>query len=59
MYEAQKEGYARDAEQKAAKLYADLYSVQRSTDEGLAPVANADGVATTSVFGVLKAGIGA
>lgn len=37
LYQAQTDGFQRDAEQKLAKIVADSYSVQRSTDEGLAP----------------------
>lgn len=34
LYQAQKDGFARDAEQKAAKLLADTWSSRRMTDEG-------------------------
>ena len=34
LYAAQTSGFARDAEQKAAKLLADTWSVRRTTDEG-------------------------
>lgn len=34
LYSAQTSGFARDAEQKAAKLLADTWSVRRTTDEG-------------------------
>lgn len=34
LYGAQTEGFARDAEQKAAKLLVDTWSVRRTTDEG-------------------------
>lgn len=34
LYLAQTEGFARDAEQKAAKLMADTWNVRRTTDEG-------------------------
>lgn len=37
---AQAAGYARDAEQKAAKILVDAWNVQRNTDEGI--MANAD-----------------
>ena len=37
---AQAAGYARDAEQKAAKILVDAWNVQRNTDEGI--LANAD-----------------
>lgn len=34
LYKAQSDGYVRDAEQKAAKVLAETWSVRRSTDEG-------------------------
>ena len=34
LYQAQTNGFARDAEQKAAKLMADTWNVRRTTDEG-------------------------
>ena len=34
LYEAQTNGFARDAEQKAAKLLVDTWNVRRTTDEG-------------------------
>lgn len=34
LYQAQRDGYVRDAEQKAAKLMADTWNVRRTTDEG-------------------------
>ena len=37
LYTAQTNGFARDAEQKAAKLMMDVWNVQRTTDEGIAP----------------------
>ena len=37
LYQAQTEGFSRDAEQKAAKLMMDVWNVQRTTDEGIAP----------------------
>lgn len=40
LYQAQTNGFARDAEQKAAKLLADTWNVRRTTDEGTV----ADGV---------------
>jgi len=36
LYKKQKDGFDRDSEQKAAKIMADIYSVQRSTDEAAA-----------------------
>ena len=37
---AQAAGYARDAEQKAAKILVDAWNVQRNTDEGIKPNTN-------------------
>jgi DNA integrity scanning protein DisA with diadenylate cyclase activity len=34
LYQAQADGFVRDAEQKAAKLLVDTWSVRRSTDDG-------------------------
>lgn len=34
LYQAQTDGFARDAEQKLAKTFLDIWSVQRTTDEG-------------------------
>jgi hypothetical protein len=34
LYQAQTDGFTRDAEQKAAKLLVDTWSVRRTTDEG-------------------------
>ena len=34
LYKAQADGFARDAEQKAAKIMADTWNVRRTTDEG-------------------------
>lgn len=34
LYKAQTDGFARDAEQKAAKILADTWNVRRTTDEG-------------------------
>lgn len=34
LYKSQSDGYARDAEQKAAKVLADTWNVRRTTDEG-------------------------
>lgn len=34
LYQAQTDGFRRDAEQKAAKLFADTWNVRRTTDEG-------------------------
>ena len=37
LYQAQADGFKRDAEQKAAKIMSDSWSVQRTTDNELAP----------------------
>lgn len=36
LYQAQASGFQRDAEQKAAKIFADTWNVRRTTDEGTA-----------------------
>ena len=41
LYLAQTDGYARDAEQKASKIMADFWNVQRTTDEDKEPSAEA------------------
>lgn len=61
LYQAQTDGFTRDAEQKAAKLLIDTWNARRMTDEGTV----ADGVnmlndATVGAFVMkLKAGVGA
>lgn len=60
LYGAQTTGFTRDAEQKAAKLFADVWSVQRTTDEAFP--ADTAGLANTDIAAVinkLRAGIGA
>lgn len=37
LYAAQTEGFHRNAEQQAAKIMTDVWSVQRTTDEGISP----------------------
>lgn len=58
LYQAQTDGFARDAEQKLSKIVADSWSVRRSTDEtSIAP----DGLDDTDIAQVLTkaaAGIG-
>lgn len=60
LYGAQTSGFARDAEQKAAKLMADVWSVQRTTNEetGVAGT-GLDNTAISAVIAKLRAGIGA
>ena len=60
LYQAQTDGFARDAEHKMAKLMADVWSVQRTTDEGV----NTAGTGMTdpeiaAVINKARAGIGA
>ena len=58
LYAKQTAGYDRDAEQKAAKIYADFYNINRSTDPDILPDSyGADGANVTSVLNILKAGI--
>jgi hypothetical protein len=59
LYTAQTDGFQRDAEQKAAKMFFDVWSVQRTTDEGISPAGA--GLADTEISKVaqkLKSGIG-
>lgn len=49
LYLAQANGFARDAEQKAAKIMADTWNVRRTTDEAVS--ANADNMLADSVVG--------
>ena len=60
LYTAQKDGFARDAEQKAAKLYFDTWNVRRTTDVTVDPtttnkLTDAD---VGAVAAKLKTGIG-
>lgn len=61
LYQSQADGFLRDAEQKAAKLLADTWSVRRTTDEATA--ANAtnllDDTAVGRAITKLLAGVGA
>ena len=61
LYHAQTEGFARDAEQKTAKLLADTWNVRRTTDEGT--VADATNMLNDATVGrainKMLAGVGA
>lgn len=61
LYTAQADGFARDAEQKAAKIMADTWNVRRTTDEGVS--ANStnklDDVSVGAVVAQLMTGINA
>ena len=60
LYAAQKDGFTRDAEQKAAKLYFDTWNVQRTTVNTVAPTTQNELTDTDIglVAAKLKAGIG-
>lgn len=58
LYTRQADGFLRDAEQKAAKIYADGYSVQRSTDSALAPPTELQSAQISAVLTALKTGAG-
>lgn len=59
LFIAQTEGFARDAEQKAAKMLLDTWSVRATTDGALASVTNKlDDASIGAVVTKLKAGIG-
>lgn len=61
LYQAQTDGFSRDAEQKAAKLMVDSWNVRRTTDEGT--VADGTNMLADSVVGravsKMLAGVGA
>lgn len=59
LYERQADGFLRDAEQKAAKIFGDAYSVQRSTDKALSPPDGLNATKITSVMDKLAAGVNA
>ena len=59
LYQAQTDGFARDAEQKLAKTFLDIWSVQRTTDEGFTVAGT--GLSNTEIGEVVtkaKQGIG-
>jgi hypothetical protein len=59
LYQAQTDGFARDAEQKLTKTFLDIWSVQRTTDEGFAVTGT--GVTNAEIGAVVakaKQGIG-
>lgn len=59
LYQAQTDGFARDAEQKLAKIMADSWSVRRSTDEGENPAGTGlTNVDIEKVLSAAQAGIG-
>lgn len=60
LYQAQADGFQRDAEQKAAKMFFDVWSVQRTTDEGISPAgAGLADAEIAKVAAKLRLGIGA
>jgi hypothetical protein len=58
LYTAQTAGFARDAEQKAAKAMLDIWSVQRTTDEGMPVPASVANTSIDTVVNKMKVGIG-
>lgn len=59
LYQAQTDGYARDAEQKLAKIAMDIWSVQRTTDEGFTIAGTGlDNAGMGSIISKAKQGIG-
>lgn len=58
IYQAQADGFIRDAEQKVAKIFSDLWSVQRSTEDTLLPPQSAQNEQINAVLNKLKQGIG-
>jgi len=59
LYEAQTDGFSRDAEQKLSKIMADAFAVQRSTDEDFVVPASLNAASTNAVIEKAKIGIGA
>lgn len=61
LYQAQTNGFTRDAEQKAAKLMVDTWNVRRTTDEGTVAdsVNNLNDAAVGRAVNKLLAGVGA
>jgi hypothetical protein len=61
LYQAQADGFARDAEQKAAKIMVDTWNVRRTTDSDNTDATSAglSDTAIASVVSTLKTGIGA
>lgn len=57
LYERQADGFLRDAEHKMAKLMADIWSVQRTTDEGFAPSTQLANASIDAVINKAKQGI--
>ena len=58
LYTAQTSGFARDAEQKFSKIMADVYAVQRGTDESLIPPEGAQHADISKVLLKAAEGIG-
>ena len=58
LYERQADGFLRDAEHKMAKLMADVWAVQRTTDEGFAPSTQLANASIDSVITKAKQGVG-
>lgn len=54
---AQTEGFARDAEQKLAKIVSDAYAVQRTTDNTLGPPSSLASQNIDDIMAIAKAGI--
>lgn len=58
LYERQADGFLRDAEHKMAKLMADVWAVQRTTDEGFAPSTQLANASIDAVITKAKQGVG-
>ena len=58
LYTRQADGFLRDAEHKMAKLMADVWAVQRTTDEGFAPSTQLANASIDSVITKAKQGVG-
>lgn len=58
LFQAQTDGFARDAEQKAAKMLLDTWVVRQTTDGEDAPSAGVDNPSIKEVVNLLRNGVG-
>ena len=58
LYQAQADGFARDAEQKLAKLVVDTWNVRRTTDSGVVATAGISDIDIRDVMNKARTGIG-
>lgn len=58
LYQAQIDGFTRDAEQKLTKILLDVWSVSRTTNDAVVVPGNADNTSIDEVIAVARQGIG-